>query len=221
MTLPDFIHLLDLIGIAAFAATGALVAGRNNLDFFGALFLAFVTGIGGGTLRDLLLDTPVFWLDRPDNLWACLTGFLIVFVSVKSTGRAPKATINSLDAVGLAVFTVIGAHKALDLGYSPSIAVITGFLTGCGGGILRDVLANETPLVLAHKRLYATPSLIGGTVFVLLQPFAETMAVVIGALLVFGIRIGSLFFNWRLPHFPQDNTRSSSEAVAHTKKKKT
>ncbi len=213
MIMPSFIFLLDLIGLAAFAATGALVAGRNNLDLFGGLFLAFMAGVGGGTLRDLLLDAPVFWLEAPATLWACFAGFLVVFVSVKIFKRAPRATINLLDAVGLAVFTVIGAHKALALGYGPGIAVITGFLTGCGGGILRDVLANETPLVLAHKRLYATPSLVGGAVFVGLHAFFDgknpALAVGVGAGLVFAVRIASLMFNWRLPIFPQDAKRNA------------
>lgn len=197
-----FIILLDILGIAAFAATGALVAGRKNMDLFGALTLAFATGIGGGTLRDVILDAPVFWLQQMHALWACLGGFALVYAGHRYTGRAPRATINFLDAIGLAVFSVLGASKALALGHHPVVAVLMGFLTGCGGGMLRDVLANDVPLVLSHKRLYATPSLAGATLFVVLQPFSIPVAIAVGFIATLGIRLGSLFFDWRLPLFP-------------------
>lgn len=194
---------LDLAGVVAFAATGALLAGRRTMDVLGGVMLAFVTGIGGGTLRDMLLDTPVFWLDQPKYLWACLFGFAIVYVAVRRFGEAPRATINLIDSVGLAVFSILGAQKALDLGQMPVVAVIMGVLTGCGGGILRDVLANEIPMVLSRKRLYATTSLAGATLFVLLAPYAPSMAMIAGFVLVFGLRLGAIFLNWRLPLFPE------------------
>jgi uncharacterized membrane protein YeiH len=198
----SWLLILDFIGITAFAATGAMVAGKHNMDLFGALTLAFVTGIGGGTLRDLLLDTNVFWLTQPHAPWACLAGFLIVYLGHRFYGQAPKATINSLDAVGLAVFSVLGAAKAIDLGHAPVIAVLMGFLTGCGGGMLRDVLANDIPLVLSPKKLYATPSLIGATLFVVLQPWSAPLAIGVGFAATLGIRMASIFLNWRLPVFP-------------------
>ena len=194
---------LDLAGVAAFAATGALVAGRHTMDVLGGLTLAFVTGIGGGTLRDLVLDAPVFWLTEPKYLWACLFGFAVVYVAVRRFGEAPRATINLIDSVGLAVFSVLGAQKALELSHMPVIAVIMGVLTGCGGGILRDVLANEIPMVLSRKRLYATTSLAGATLFVAVKPYAPTLAMLAGFLLVFGLRLGAIFLDWRLPLFPE------------------
>lgn len=196
------IFLLDLLGIVAFAASGALVAGKRDMDLFGGLVLAFVTGIGGGTMRDVILDVPVFWLSQPHYLWACLVGFLIVYGALWKFQSAPKATINFLDAVGLGVFTVLGAQKTLALGNNEAVAVIMGMLTGCGGGMVRDVLSNQIPMVLSRKRLYATASLAGGIAFILLAPLSQSVAMAIGVFIVMFIRIGALFRNWRLPLFP-------------------
>jgi uncharacterized membrane protein YeiH len=199
----QFIFLLDFLGIVAFAASGALVAGKKkNMDLFGGLVLAFVTGIGGGTLRDVILDVPVFWLSQPHYLWACLLGFGIVYGALWKFQSAPCATINFLDAVGLGVFTVLGAQKVLALGHNEAVAVIMGMLTGCGGGMIRDVLSNQIPMVLSRKRLYATASLAGAVVFVLLADYSQSIAIFVGFWAVLVIRIGALFRNWRLPLFP-------------------
>ena len=198
----QFIFLLDLLGIIAFAASGALVAGKRDMDLFGGLVLAFVTGIGGGTMRDVILGVPVFWLTQPHYLWACLAGFLIVYGALWKFKSAPRATINFLDSVGLGVFTVLGVQKVLALGHNEAVAVIMGMLTGCGGGMIRDVLSNQIPMVLSHKRLYATASLAGGISFVLLAGFSQSVAMAIGFSIVMIIRIGALFRDWRLPLFP-------------------
>lgn len=199
----DLLILLDFWGVVAFAATGALLAGRHTMDVLGGVVLAFVTGIGGGTARDIMLDVPVFWLHQPRYLWACLLGFAVVYIAVRRFGEAPRATINAIDSVGLSVFTVLGAQKTMDLGHLPAIAIIMGMITGCGGGIIRDVLANEIPMILSRKRLYATASLVGAVVFVALYPQSPLWATVVGSLTVFGIRLGAIFLNWRLPLFPE------------------
>lgn len=201
--MTDFLFILDMIGIIAFAASGALVAGRKDMDILGGLVLAFVTGIGGGTVRDVILDTPVFWLTQPSYLTACLAGFLLVYITQARFKATPKATINFWDAVGLGVFTIMGANKALLLGHSNGVALIMGMMTGVGGGMIRDMLANEIPLVLSRKRLYATASIVGGAVFLMVHPYlADSLAVTIGISTVLFIRIGALFFDWRLPLFP-------------------
>jgi len=189
----NLIFLLDLLGIIAFAATGALVAGRHNMDVFGGLVLAFVTGIGGGTMRDIILGAPVFWLTQPHYLWACAAGFLLVYVAQYRFNKTPLAAINFFDAIGLAVFTVLGAQKTLALGHN---------LTGCGGGMIRDVLANEIPKILSRKRIYATPSLAGAIAFVLIAPWSQSIAMLAGFFIVLALRLGALFYNWRLPVFP-------------------
>ena len=196
------IFLLDLLGIIAFAATGALVAARKEMDVFGGLVLAFVTGIGGGTMRDVILGTPVFWLTQPHYLWACAAGFILVYATLARYKTAPKATINFFDAVGLAVFTVLGAQKTLMLGHNEAVAVIMGMLTGIGGGMIRDVLANEIPKTLTRKRIYATPSLAGAVVFVVLAPQSPFIAMLAGFFVVLVLRVGALFGNWRLPILP-------------------
>jgi uncharacterized membrane protein YeiH len=200
--MTHFIFLLDILGIVAFAATGAMLAARKEMDVFGALVLAFVTGIGGGTLRDLILDVPVFWLTQPHYLWACLAGFLLVYIALYRFHSVPRATINFVDAVGLGVFTVLGAQKTLALGHNEAVAVIMGMLTGCGGGMIRDVLANQVPIVLSRKRLYATASLLGGLIFVIGAAYSQTIAMVAGFAIVMIIRIGALLRDWRLPFFP-------------------
>ncbi len=197
------IHILDLIGIAAFAATGALLASKRGMDVFGGLVLAFVTGIGGGTMRDMILDVPVFWLTEPGYITACLAGFFLVYFFQWRFREAPKATINLLDMIGLAVFTILGAQKTILLGLPPATAIMMGVLTGCGGGLLRDVLANEVPMILTRKKLYATASLAGAILFVLINPISPVIAVTIGFIAVITLRLGSLFKDWRLPFFPK------------------
>lgn len=197
------LHLFDILGIVAFAATGALTASRKNMDLFGGLVLAFVTGIGGGTLRDMILDTPAFWLDQPVYIIACFAGFFLVYFFLWKYKEAPKATINLLDAVGLAVFTMMGTQKALGFGYHDSVAVMMGLLTGCGGGIIRDVLANDVPLVLTRNKLYATASLAGAVFFALLYDYTAIGAMIVCLTTVLVLRIGALFGNWRLPLFPK------------------
>lgn len=195
------IALLDIIGIVAFSASGALVAGRAQMDWFGALVLAFVTGIGGGTARDFILDVPVFWLDQPHYLWACLAGVMLVWLMRSRFVNTTMYAIKICDALGLAMFTVLGAQKTLTLGHNEAVALIMGILTGCGGGIMRDVLANQMPFVLARKTLYATASLIGGLGVVLLAPFSLSMAMIAGFLLVLVTRILAERYQWRLPLF--------------------
>lgn len=207
--MPSLLFTLDMIGIMAFAASGALVAGRKDMDLFGGLVLAFVTGIGGGTMRDMILDLPVFWLKGPAYLAACLAGFLLVYIAQTRFHSTPKATINFFDAIGLGIFTIIGADKALIAGYGDGVALMMGMLTGCGGGILRDILANEIPLVLSRKRLYATASLAGALVFLLLTRFYNEAAVLAGVVMVLFIRLGALFFDWRLPVFPMQRSDKS------------
>lgn len=199
----SLIHFLDLLGIVAFAATGALLASKREMDLFGGLVLAFVTAIGGGTLRDIILDVPVFWLAQPDYTAAILAGYLLVYFFLWRSHGAPKATINLLDAVGLAVFTILGTQKTLALDLPASTAVMMGILTGCGGGLLRDVLANEVPMILSRKKLYATASLAGALMFIAINPFSPLAAMLAAFLVVMVIRIGALFGNWRLPFFPK------------------
>jgi uncharacterized membrane protein YeiH len=205
--MTSLIVWFDFIGITAFAATGAMVAGQKRMDAFGGLVLAVVTGVGGGTLRDMILDTPVFWLRESHALLACLTGFGLSWLALLFR-RKPylpvhfTKTMQWLDALGLALFTVIGARKALILGDSAGVAIVMGILTGIGGGMLRDVLANKVPLVLSRIRFYATASLCGAVVFVLLWTTGSAVAFGAGFAVTLLLRMGALLYDWRLPMFP-------------------
>src|SRR5512141_2272378 len=161
------IHLLDLFGVAVFAITGSLAAGKKHMDLFGVVVLALATALGGGTLRDLILGAyPVFWISSPTYIFVSTGVALAVFFLARFV-RPPARALTFADAFGLAVFTVIGADKAISLGVPGSIAVIMGVMTGVAGGIIRDMLSGEIPLVL-RKEIYATASLCGAATFAVL-----------------------------------------------------
>lgn len=193
--------LLDFIGVALFAATGALVASRKQLDLLGFVFLASLTGIGGGTLRDLILDVPVFWVAQHVYILVCVvTAFLVYFTAHLLESR--YTVLLWLDAVALAAYGVFGAFKGLEVTGSPVIAVVMGIMTGTVGGILRDVLAGE-PSVLLRRDIYITAALIGAVVFVVLRGFevAQPVASLVGFASAFGARAGALALGWSLPQY--------------------
>ena len=157
------IALLDYAGVAVFAATGALAASRKQLDIIGFLFLASVTGIGGGTFRDLILNVPVFWVGNRDYVLICAVVAVVVFFTAHRVESRYKLLL-WLDAIGLAAFSVMGAAKGLAITGSPAVSVITGMLTATFGGILRDLLAGE-PSVLLKPEIYVTAALVGAAIF--------------------------------------------------------
>lgn len=163
----SWFYFFDLCGTAVFALTGALAAGRHKMDPFGVTVLAAVTAVGGGTIRDAIIGaTPVFWLRDPNYLIVILAtvGFTLVFI--RRPRKVPQYTLPIADALGLALFTVIGAQKALSLGLNGMSAVIMGLITGVGGGIIRDVLCRQIPMVL-RTEIYATASILGGIAYTL------------------------------------------------------
>src|SRR5699024_590414 len=147
----DWFYVLDLAGVVVFALSGVVLASQQRMDPFGALVLAAVTGIGGGTLRDLLLDIPVYWVDDPQYLWLILATVIIGLAGLRKLHRLSYLWLPVLDACGLAVFTVLGARKALATEHAAVVAVLMGLLTGVAGGMLRDVLARRVPLVLCRE----------------------------------------------------------------------
>jgi uncharacterized membrane protein YeiH len=156
------LYLLDLLGVAVFAVSGALAAGRKGLDMLGVIVIAVVTAVGGGTLRDLLLDRhPIFWIADPTYLVVISVSALLTLSYVRR--RPPPG--NSLliaDALGLALFTIMGAQIAEGAGLSPIIIVLMGTMTGVAGGVLRDVLSAEVPFIL-RRDLYATAAIAGAS----------------------------------------------------------
>ena len=194
-----FSLIIEVLGTVAFTISGAFSAMQKKLDLFGVLIIAFVTAIGGGTIRDVLIgNTPVTWMkDMVTPL--IILGTAIVTICFKQLVTNLKITLFLFDALGLGLFTIIGIQKGLDIGLNPGICVALGTITGCFGGVLRDLLLSQIP-VLFQKEIYATACIIGGTVYCLSlmfinQQFAEMVAVVI----ICGIRILAVRLNWKLP----------------------
>lgn len=197
----NYIYILDLIGTVVFAITGALAAKEHKMDVFGMFILAFVTGVGGGTLRDMMIgSTPVFWMKNPFYILMIVLGVVLPIVFKKMSEW--KKSILFFDAIGLGVFTVIGVEKGIDFGLHPVIAVALGAVTGCFGGLIRDILRNQIPAVL-HKEIYATASLTGGIIFFVLNylGFHNDLVAVLTAFIVFIIRVLALKYRWELPKF--------------------
>lgn len=190
---------LDFFGTVVFAISGALVAARKSMDWMGFAILATVTGIGGGTLRDLLLGRPVFWIVHWEYIVICVVTALATFYLLRHVHRRLSWLLWA-DAVGLAAFSVLGVQIALASGTSPFIAIIMGMMTAAFGGLIRDVLAGEPPLLL-HREIYASAALSGGVVYVLLavvlhQPIWALIVGFVAALLIRGLGI---VYHWHLP----------------------
>jgi uncharacterized membrane protein YeiH len=191
---------LDYAGVAVFALTGALAAARDRHDIITFLFFAVVTGVGGGTLRDLLIDAPVFWILDPAYL--AVGGAAAVAVWVLGERLARSSALLWLDALGLALYAVVGAGKAMAFGVHPLVAVAMGMLTATFGGVLRDVLAGQ-PSILLRREIYVTAALLGATAYAVLSMLhvAPLWAGAVGALLGFGVRAGAIHYGWRMPAF--------------------
>lgn len=192
--------LLDYAGVAVFAATGALAAARHKHTIVTFAFFAAVTGVGGGTLRDLLIGAPVFWVHKQAYLAVCLA--MAVAVWLTRAGRWPYAALLWVDAVGMAAYAVIGTAKAMSFGVAPLASIVMGVLTATFGGIVRDVLANE-PSILLRPEIYLSAAAAAAAVFVVLSTLglAPFVAGVIGAAVGFVIRAGALRFGWTLPGY--------------------
>jgi len=195
------IILLDYLGIALFAATGALAASRRELDLIGFMFLASVTGIGGGTVRDLVLDVPVFWVEHPIHILVCAGTAALVYITAHLVEYRYRLLL-WLDAIALAAYSVFGAYKGLMVTGSPVLAIVMGMLTGTMGGIMRDVLANE-PSVLLRKEIYVTAAMAGAVAFVLARMMELPVGIpaLLGFVSALGIRSSALVFGWTLPTY--------------------
>ncbi|WP_084038937.1 trimeric intracellular cation channel family protein [Demequina sp. NBRC 110053] len=195
---------LEYIGTVAFAISGAVAAGRKRMDVVGAIVLACIVAVGGGTLRDVLLDEPVFWMVSPSFLLVAAAVGLIVALLARwhPPDRLDRYRIVQLsDAAGLAVFVVVGTGIALDSGASAITAAVMGVITGVGGGVVRDMLANDVPDVFRNGQFYATAALAGAASYALLLWLDVPRHVVfwVPIVVVLAVRIGSLRFGWGVP----------------------
>lgn len=203
MTSSIWFYGFDLFGTAVFAIAGALMAGRKSMDLFGVLVVALVTALGGGTLRDMILDNhPVVWVRDDTYITVASLAALGTVLWVRFTGPLPERWLLVADAFGLAVFTVIGTEVALANQTPVSAAIILGTMTGVAGGVIRDVICNEIPLIF-HKEIYATACLVGALALVLLKPLGLPMGVeiVFAMALVLGIRLAAIRWHLALPRF--------------------
>ncbi len=192
--------LFDYAAVLVFGASGALAAARRGHDIVTFAFFAAMTGVGGGTLRDLLIGAPVFWINSPGYLLASIVAALIVWAVGRRTWR--MSALLWLDAVGMAAYCIVGAAKALSLGVHPASAVVMGMMTACFGGVLRDVVAGE-PSILLQREIYVTATILGAAVFVVLAVLGldRILAGFIGFGCAFVLRGAAIRWKLRLPGF--------------------
>ena len=193
------LYVLDLIGTMVFAISGALTARDKDLDAFGMAAVAFITALGGGTLRDVLMgSTPVGWMNDPTYLIMIAGGLLLSFLFGKRV-RKLRRTFFVFDTIGIAVFSVLGVQKALSLDLQPGISVLMGMISAVFGGVIRDIICNEIPLIF-RKEIYALACFVGGLVFIGLRYFEVPLAlntfITIGVIIT--LRTLSVNFSWNL-----------------------
>ena len=208
----SLLSVLDVLSVAVFAVTGALVASRKQMDIFGFALLGTVTGIGGGTVRDVLLGKlPVFWVGEPAYVAICVLVSFIVFF----TAHIPESRYRLLlwlDAVGLSLVAVVGATRGLDAGATTFIAVVMGVITAAFGGIIRDVLGGESPVIL-RREIYVIPALVGAALAVALLELdmPRWQAMTAGALACFVVRGLALVYGWSLPPYRARAGRNAAD----------
>ncbi len=196
----NIVYYFDLVGTFVFAISGVLTASSKKFDVFGASVIAFVTAIGGGTLRDLLIGShPIAWIKDLNYLYIIIAAVFISIVFKKYIIKLRK-TLFLFDTIGIGVFTIIGVQKSLDLGISPIIAIMMGTISAVFGGVIRDILTNEAPLIF-RKEIYATPCVLGGIIyFFLLETNIDLMLIsLITASLIISVRLFAVKKEWSLP----------------------
>lgn len=196
----DILHILELIGTLAFAITGALVASHKKMDIFGMTVLAIVTAMGGGMLRAALTgEYPIAFLTQPEYIITAITGALIVF-SLEHYVLKYKSTLLIADAIGLGIFLSLGVSTGLAHDYSGWASILLGIISATFGGVIRDVLAAEIPLIF-RKELYATIALIGGLAYIILDSLhvASLVTILTAASLTVLLRLLAVRYNWSLP----------------------
>ena len=201
------VHIVDILAAVVFAVSGALVASRKGLDVMGFMWFAVITGVGGGTVRDLILNVPVFWVQNPAHVSACLVTALVMhFIAPRVESRF--RTLLWFDAFGLALVTVAGTVKAYDVGAPALVAIAMGAVTAAVGGIIRDTLGHVPSVLLSHE-IYITASVLGGCTYVTLHALgtARLPAMVAAFIVTFGIRGLAIRFGWSLPVYHESTKR--------------
>ena len=198
----DWFAYLDKAAIAIFSITGVLAATRKNRDIFGLVVLGVITAIGGGTIRDIIIDARIFWLEDFSIIIVAIIAACIMFVILKK-GRVTRDTYTLLlyfDALGVAFFGIQGLEKTLAHGYESPIAVLMGMLSGLGGGVIRDILSGR-PNLLITTELYASPALMGCILYIVIRIFSHNLLVahIVSIVFIFVFRSLAIYFNWHMP----------------------
>lgn len=196
---------LDIIGTIAFAISGVLVALSKKMDFFGILIIAFVTAVGGGTLRDILIgNTPVGWMTNMVFSYTII-GSSIFAIVIRNKINYLRTSLFLFDTIGIGLYTVVGIEKGLNAGLDPLICIALGTISACFGGVLRDILCNEIPVIF-RKEIYATACILGGTVFFVLRefPIQDDIIFIIAGSVVISARLLAVKFKIALPNIYKD-----------------
>ncbi len=205
-----FLLIVEIIGTLAFAISGIRLAAVKHFDWFGAYIVGLVTAIGGGTIRDLFLSTTPFWMLNYWYLIVTAIALVLVIIFKKYLVRLDH-TVFIFDTIGLALFVVIGMQKSLDFGFPMWVAIIMGTITGAFGGVLRDILINEEPLIF-RKEVYATACIAGGLIYWIIYSMngSTVLQQVACASIIIVVRILSVIYNWRLPVLGNENKDKTS-----------
>ncbi|UXP33016.1 trimeric intracellular cation channel family protein [Reichenbachiella agarivorans] len=196
----ELIYILNLVGTVVFAISGALTASDHKMDAFGAVVIAFITALGGGTVRDLLLDShPIGWMGDPNYLYAVLFAVLLSYL-FKRWIASLRRTMFLFDTIGIGLFAALGTQKALGFDMHFTIAIMMGVVSSVFGGVLRDILTNRVPLIF-RKEIYATACLAGASLYVILIqfPIPDYLTLIIPIVLTMIIRLLAVKFEWSLP----------------------
>ena len=193
-------HLLDIIGTMAFAMSGALTAMSKKMDPFGVFIIAFVTAVGGGTLRDVMIGrTPVGWMLDLQYVYIIIIGYVLAIIFRKKFDRL-RTSLFLFDTIGLGVFTLIGLEKGINIGLHPVICIALGTMTACFGGVIRDILCTDIPVIFSRE-IYATICILGGIIFFVLREFnlENDVLYLVTSLVIISVRLMAVKFKWYLP----------------------
>ncbi|GHC53352.1 trimeric intracellular cation channel family protein [Ulvibacter litoralis] len=196
--------IIDILGTIAFSISGVLTALKKRMDPFGILIIAFVTAVGGGTLRDVLIDADITWMRNLTFVYVIFITFIVAVIFRKKLGYVRKSLF-LFDTIGIALYTIVGVEKGIAAGFPPIICVALGTMTACFGGVIRDILCNEIPIIF-RKEIYATACILGGTAYFLLMKttLTEDWVVVISGSLVILVRLLAVIFKLSLPNIYKD-----------------
>lgn len=199
------LSIFEYLGIFVFAISGLLTASEKRLDYFGGTVIAFFTALGGGTIRDLLLNTEVRWMESSSLIFTALSGAMIGIIFKKQLIHL-KRTFFIFDTIGLGLFTILGIQKGLEFQQIPVTSLFLGLISATFGGVIRDVLCNEIPLIF-RKEIYATAGIVGGLCYLgfYLVGWENELTLILGVLIIILIRILSVFLGWKMPLLSKEN----------------